>query len=120
MVQQKGNAMHDDKGWERIVDAIDTKFGIIDHGRSSRPVADARELTEQVAFIVFERAGERYKLERVTGPAIIDRKSIGSKRIGSDVRFENVYDPEETSARTNVYREEAGEWIHIDASELGL
>jgi hypothetical protein len=112
--------MTEDRGWERIVDAIDTKFGVQDHGRSQRPVEDARELTEHVAWIVFERGGDRYKLERVSGPAIINRKTIGSRRIGSDVRYENVYDPEETSHRTNLYRKDGEEWEAINPDELGL
>ncbi|HSX01309.1 MAG TPA: hypothetical protein VLF67_03635 [Candidatus Saccharimonas sp.] len=112
--------MNEDKAWDRITDAIDAKFGIARHGRLSRPVADAHELTEQVAFIEFDRAGERYKLERVTGPAIIDRRTIGARRAGATVRYENVYDPTETSSRTNMFRQDAGEWVAIDASELGL
>jgi len=112
--------MQEDKGWDRIVDAVDAKFGIKDHGRGKRPVADAHHLTEQVAFVVFERAGERYKLERVQGPTIIDRKTVGARRAGADVRYENVYDPTETSFRTNLYKDEAGEWAPVDPSELGL
>jgi hypothetical protein len=112
--------MAEDKGWERIVDAIDTKFGVADHGRSTRPVEDARELTEKIAWIVFERDGQRYKLERVAGPAIINRRTIGSRRIGSDVRYENVYDPEETTFHTNLYRQVGGEWEGINPEELGL
>jgi len=112
--------MQEDKGWDRIVDAIDTKFGIKDHGRTKRPVEDARHLTENVAFVVFERGGERYKLERVQGPAIIDRKTVGARRAGADVRYENVYDPAETNFRTNLFRDNAGEWEAIDPKELGL
>jgi hypothetical protein len=112
--------MAEDRAWDRIVDAVETKYGITDHGRSTRPLEDKTDLTEHVAFIVFERGGERYKLERVTGPAIIDRKTMGSRRIGSDVRFENVYDPEETSTKTNMYRDEAGEGTVISPEELGL
>jgi len=112
--------MQEDKAWDRIVDAIDTKFGLKDHGRSKRPVEDAQELTEFVSFVVFERDGERYKLERVQGPGIIDRKTIGARRAGATVRMQNVYDPDETSFRTNLFREEAGEWTAIDPSELGL
>jgi hypothetical protein len=112
--------MNDDRGWERIVDAIDTKFGVADHGRETRAVEDARELTEKVAWIAFDRGGERYKLERVTGPAIINRRTIGSNRIGSDVRFENVYDPDETTHRTNLYRKDGEEWESINPDELGL
>jgi hypothetical protein len=112
--------MQDDRAWDRIVDAIDTKFGLKDHGRAKRQVEDAPELTEHVSFVVFERDGERYKLERVQGPAIIDRKTIGARRAGATVRMENVYDPHETSFRTNLFREEAGEWEPIDPSALGL
>jgi hypothetical protein len=112
--------MQEDKAWDRIVDAIDTKFGLKDHGRSKRPVEDAQEFTEFVSFVVFEREGERYKLERVQGPAITDRKTIGARRAGATVRMQNVYDPEETSFRTNLYREEAGDWEAIDPSTLVL
>jgi len=110
----------EDKAWDRIVDAVDTKFGVIDHGRSTRPLADKPELSEKVAFITFRREGQEYKLERTAGPAIIDRKTFGSKRIGSDVRYENVYDTEETSFKTHFYRQEAGEWTEISPEELGL
>jgi hypothetical protein len=112
--------MDTDKGWDRIVDAIDTKFGIVKHGRSERPVEDAREMTEKVAYVEFERNGERFKLERVAGPAIVDRRTIGSRRIGSDVRFQNVYDASETTFRTNFYRQDGDEWETMDPSALGL
>jgi hypothetical protein len=113
-------AIAEDKGWDRIVDAIEQKFGIQKHGRSERPVEDAREMTEKVAYVIFDREGERYKLERVAGPAIIDRKTFGSRRIGSDVRYENVYDPDEITFKTNFYREDGDEWEPIDPSALGL
>ncbi len=110
----------EDRAWDRITDAIDTKFGIMKHGRSTRPVEDAGNLTEHVSFVTFERDGQMYKLERVAGPAIIDRKAIGGYRVGSELRQQNVYDPEETSFRTNVYKQEGGEWVGINPEELGL
>lgn len=112
--------MTEDKAWDRIVDAIDTKFGVDSHGRTTRPLDDAQDLIETVAFITFERAGEHYKLERVQGPAIIDRKTIGARRAGATVHYQNVYDPTETSFHTNLYRKSGGDWESIDASELGL
>ncbi len=109
-----------DSSWDRITDAIEANFGLIDHGHLTRPVEDGHDLTEKVAFVVFERGGERFKLERVTGPAIIDRKTFGSKRIGSDVRFENVYDPDEIAHKTIVNKFVNGEWVVVDAESLGL
>ncbi|MDB5178738.1 MAG: hypothetical protein JWN01_681 [Patescibacteria group bacterium] len=112
--------MQDDKAWDRITDAIETKFGIEDHGRSKRPLEDDQDLTEHVSFIIFEREGERYKLERVQGPAIIDRKTMGARRAGAVIRTQNVYDPDEVSFRTNLYRHDGVEWEAIEPSALGL
>ena len=113
--------MQDDKAWDRIVDAIDTKFGLTRHGRTKRPVADAPDLTESVAYVEFTRAGEQYKLERIQGPAIIDRKTMGARRAGATTHIQNVYDPHETSFRTNLYHQDgAGEWEPIDPGALGL
>jgi hypothetical protein len=112
--------MQDDKAWDRIVDAIDTKFGLADHGRGKRAVEDAADLTEYVSYVVFERGGERFKVERVQGPAIIDRKTMGARRAGAVTRVENIYDADEVSFRTNLYRDNGGEWEAIDPSALGL
>jgi hypothetical protein len=112
--------MQDDHAWDRIVDAIDQKFGLTDHGRSKRAVEDAPELTENVSYVVFERDGEKLKLERVQGPAIIDRKTMGARRAGATTRVENVYDPHEVSLRTNVFKWDGTEWQATDPATLGL
>ena len=112
--------MNDDKAWDRIVDAVEQKFGLIDHGRSKRPVEDAPDLVEHVSYIIFERDGEEYKLERVKGPAIIDRKTMGARRAGAVTRVENVYDTQETSFKTNMFRKRGTDWEAIDPGALGL
>jgi len=110
----------DDKSWDRIVDAIDIKFGIDKHGRSTEPLPDRPDLTQSVQFIVFERAGKMYKLERVTGPAVIDRKSHYHKVAGSAVRFENVYDETEIAHKTNFYVKSGDDWEPLAPEELAL
>ena len=110
----------DDRAWDRITDAIDAKFGIERHGRLERKLADALHLTERVAFIEFLRGGTLFRMERVTGPAIIDRRTVGAKRAGSDIRFENIYDPDELAHKTLVFKEAAGEWVPVTMDELGL
>jgi hypothetical protein len=112
--------MQDDRAWDRIVDAIEQKFGLVEHGRSKHPVDDEHELIEYISFVVFARDGERYKVERVQGPAIIDRKTMGARRAGATTRVENVYDPDEVSFRTNLYKDNGGEWDPIDPSALGI
>ncbi|HEY6736211.1 MAG TPA: hypothetical protein VI322_00690 [Candidatus Saccharimonadia bacterium] len=113
--------MHDDKAWDRIVDAIEAKFGIDEHGRTKRPVEDSHDLTESVAFVVFTRGGQRYKIERVQGPVIIDRKTIGARRAGASVHYRNVYDPAETTFRTLLFVEgDDGAWEEINADAFDL
>ncbi len=112
--------MQDDRAWDRIVDAVEQKFGLDEHGRSKRLVEDDSELTEYVSFVIFNRDGEKLKLERVQGPAIIDRKTMGARRSGATTRVENVYDPDEVSFRSNLYRWDGVDWEAIDPSVLGF
>lgn len=109
-----------DAGWDRLVDAIDLKFGIEDHGRGTEPLPDRADLTQTVQFVTFKKDGQLFKMERITGPAIIDRKSHYHKAAGQAVRFENVYDPNETSHKTNFYAQGSGGWEPIEASQLAL
>lgn len=112
--------MKDDKAWDRIVDAVEQKFGLKEHGRTKRPLDDAPDLSEFVSFVIFERAGEEFKLERVQGPAIVDRKTMGARRAGSVTRIENVYDTSETSFRTDMFRRVGTDWQPLDPSALGI
>ena len=112
--------MQDDRAWDRIVDAVEQKFGLDDHGRGKRQVEDAPDLTEYVSYVIFERAGEQFKLERIQGPAIIDRKTMGARRAGAITHVENVYDTTEISLRTNMYRKAGDDWEPLDPSALGL
>lgn len=110
-----------DTGWDKIVDAIDAKFGIAEHGRYSEPLEDKPDLEQQIRFICFNRGGQRYKLERLAHPAIIDRKTHYHKAAGGGVRYENIYDPQNTSFKTKFYRQsDDGEWTEIDPGQLAL
>lgn len=110
-----------DTGWDKIVDAIDTKFGIKEHGHYTEPLEDKPELEQKVRFICFDKGEQHYKLERVAHPAIIDRKTHYHKTAGGGVRYENIYDPTETSFKTKFYRQDsASEWQEIDPTELSI
>lgn len=106
--------------WDRLTDSIDVRFGIAKHGREERQLPDAPQLTAAVQFIEFERGGERYRLERVTSPAIIERKTMGAHRIGAELHYQNIYDPEELTSRVVFLRNESGEWTSIEPDSLGL
>jgi len=106
--------------WDRLTDAIDLKFGIARHGHEERPLEDVPDLKAQVQFVEFDRAGERYRLERITGPAIVDRRGMGSHRVGSVVQYQNVYDPTELTSRMVVLRQVGDNWDPVELADLDL
>lgn len=109
-----------DKTWESVADAIDIKFGITGHGKTKQPLPDKPELEQEVSYICFTKDGADYKLERVAGPAIVDRKSIGGRSASAGVRFENIYDPTDISYRANLYVDKNGEWESVTLDQIGV
>jgi hypothetical protein len=111
---------NDDRGWDKLVDAVDLKFGLSDHGRYEEPLPDRSDLTQKVQFVVFDRAGQTFRMERVTGPAILDRKTHYHKAAGQANRIEIVYDEHETAHRTNFYEKRGDDWVPISVEDLAL
>lgn len=110
----------EDKAWDKIVDAIDEKFGITHHGRTQEPLEDRSDLIQKIAFIEFSKGGQDYRFERVSRPAIIDKRSHYHKAASGGIRYENVYDPDTVAHQTKLYRKDSGQWEPIDPSELAL
>lgn len=110
----------DDPGWERIADAIDANFGIINFGDHEIPLDENPQLTCFVNYATFKKGGQSYKIERIAQPAIAERKSYYHKAHTGGIRHENIYDTENFSFRTVIYRDDDGEWTEIAPEEIGL
>lgn len=106
--------------WERLVDLVDIKFGITDHGKEKLPLEDNPRLEQSIDFVCFERQGEKYRLERISRPAVLEQKSIYHRAAGSGVRFENVYDAQELSHHISLLLRKGDEWHKIDLEDLAL
>ncbi|TAK89749.1 hypothetical protein EPO04_01430 [Patescibacteria group bacterium] len=109
-----------DSAWERLTEAIDIKLGFDRHGREARPLEDRPDLTAQVEFFEFVKDGQTLRLERHTGPAIIDRKSHYSHRGGTANRIETIYNEREIAHTVHLLRKEGNDWVAVDLNELGL
>jgi hypothetical protein len=109
-----------DAAWERLTDAIDVKLGVTKHGREERALEDRPDLQETVEFIEFEQGGRQFRLERATGPAIIDRKTHYSHRPGVANRVENIYDPNEIAHRVTLFQQTAEGLEELNLADLGL
>ncbi len=106
--------------WERLVDAVELKATVTDHGKTEEPLEDRPDLSQQIKFIMFERNSDEYKLEQVTKPRIIDRKSLYHRAAGSQVTFENIYDPDDLAAHINLYIKKDGAWQLLELDNLDL
>lgn len=106
--------------WDRLTDAIDMKFGLSRHGRLERPLDDAPHLREKVQFVEFERAGKAFRLERSTGPAVVERKAMGGHRVGASLHYQNTYDPTEEQSKVQLLEEQGGEWVPAELDQIGL
>jgi len=76
----------------------------------------------EVEFIIFKSPLGRIKLEFVTKPLILDKKTIYSNRIGSETKVDYVYSDTEKTYRLNFYKwdEDRDSWSEIDAKKFSL
>jgi len=93
-----------DKGWDDLINLIDEKYGIDSSDRLSEKLEDDGALKKTIERIDFEKDNIKYRIERVTSPAIIDKKTHYHQK-GSADRVQYVYDPEETSTKVLFYKQ---------------
>ncbi len=109
-----------DPAWDRLVDAVELKGELTDHGSYSEPLEDKPDLKQDIRFICFKRGDQEYKLERVTRPRVLERKSLYHRAASAGVTFENIYDPDDLVQHTNFYIKKSGEWQVLDPDSLDL
>lgn len=102
--------------WENLIGDIKDKFEVEEH--------DKKHLDEQggtdIESIIFKGPLGRMKLEFITKPVVLDKKTSYSQRIGSQVDIEYVYSEDEKTNRLVAYKwdEAQNEWIEIDADSF--
>ncbi len=105
--------MHIDK-WRDVVANIKDNFTVEDSGREY--IED--EGGVDIEFIVFTSSQGKFRLEFVTKPVILDKKTTFSRRIGSDTAVEYVYSKDEKNSNLNAYKWTNDEWQEIDAKSF--
>ena len=107
-----------DRAWGELVDLIDEQYVIDNSDRREESLKDDKKLKQTVESIEFEKDNIKYRIERITGPRIIDKKTFYSGH-GSANRIQYVYDPEETSSRVVFYKQLAdGHYNEISPEDL--
>ncbi len=102
--------------WENLIGVFKDKFEIEEH--------DKKHLDEQggtdIEFIIFKSPLGRMKLEFITKPVVLDKKTNYSQRIGSQVDVEYIYSEDEKTNRLVAYKwdEAQNEWVEINADNF--
>ena len=87
-----------DERWVEILALIEDKFEITNH--ETQDLNDGFGTSEIIEF--FSPLG-KIRLERTDQPLIIDKKVIGSKRIGSDQKVQYVFSDTERVHKFKAY-----------------
>ena len=105
--------MHKER-WQKIKDNILDNFEVEDNGATH--VNDEGGI--DIEYIVFQSPLGRVRLEFITKPVILDKKTTYSKRIGSETAVEYIYSEDEKAQILMVYKwdEDNEEWTEIDDS----
>lgn len=106
-----------DRAWEDLIDRIDLKFGIAHKHKFEQPLEDEPRLKQTVDQVDFKRDGQSYRIERVTAPAIMDKKTNYNK-VGIATSTHVVYDPDELSHKVVFYRLEGDQAVEITPDQL--
>jgi len=102
--------------WENLVDDIKDKFEV--------EKQDKEHLDEQggtdIESIIFKSPVGRVKLEFITKPVVLDKKTFYSQRIGSQTKVEYTYSDDEKSHKlvASKWDENQNDWTEIDGESF--
>ena len=107
--------MQEDK-WKQTIGHIKDTFEVL--GEGSDHIED--EGGVDIEFIEFKGPLGKMRLEFVTKPVILDKKTSYTRRIGSETNVEYVYSDTERSSRLDVYKlnEDSGEWEEMEGAKM--
>ena len=103
--------------WQETINRIKDKFEIEDSGHESIEDDGGTEID----YIVFATPLGRMRLEFVSKPVVLDKKTLFSRRVGSETTVNYVYGEERASKMTAYKWSEAdNDWEEISAQQLGF
>ena len=102
--------------WTIIKGNIKDNFKIEDEG--SEHIDDEGGI--DIEYIVFQSPLGKIRLEYITKPIVLDRKTTYSKRIGSETKIDYIYSDAEKSYKLDAYKwnDKAETWEEIDSSSF--
>jgi len=102
--------------WENLIDNIKNKFEVEKHKSKH---FDEHGGTD-IDYIIFKGPLGRVKLEFITKPVVLDKKTIYSRRIGSETTIEYIYSEDEKTHKLMAYKwdDSQNDWVEIDTNSF--
>jgi len=102
--------------WREILDKIKSNFKILDEGQDE--IEDEGGVF--VDFIEFEGPLGRIRLEFISKPLVIDKKTNYSRRSGSETQVSYIYSETERSEKIVAYKwnNANSSWEEMDAKNF--
>ena len=99
--------------WEQIKGQIEDSFAVEERGKRHEDEMGGLDID----FIIFKGPLGRMKLEFITKPIVLDKKTTYSRRIGSETKVDYIYSDTEKSHAMKAYKwdEGAEAWVEMDA-----
>lgn len=112
-----------DERWQQFIELAKNEFDDVEISTEDLTVQtmDGPEVRGNMDILIFERDGDRYKLERENRPVVIEKKEYFAKRATDTARTEYKFSDTEFSHKLRVYKEtDNGDWEEISTDSLGL
>ena len=109
--------------WQQFIELAKDQFDDVEISTEELSVQtmDGPEVRGSVDILIFERDGDRYKLERENKPVVLERKEHFAKRANDTAQIEYKFSDTEFVHKLRVFKENlSGDWEEISAGDLGL
>ena len=106
--------------WGDILDRLEEQYGKLDVEKLSETREDdtGQKLTSEIKRVEFDSAQGKMRVELVTAPMILDKKTHYTHTAGARANVEYVLSDTEKTQRIRAYRydEDTDDWIEINTS----
>ncbi len=104
--------------WKNILGNVKDNFEVEDYGEMHLD----DEGGVDIEYVVFQGPLGKMRLEYISKPVILDKKTTYSRRVGSETKVDYVYSENERSAKMIAYKwnNDQDDWVEMDADNFNL